>query len=679
MKKVFKIIAAIIVVVLLLLVGANVYLKHYLNSTKFRTAVAELVENATHREMTLGQISYTLFPPSIVVRDVALKEKDLSQNFIALQEFSFHVDWAKREVTRILLKEPSIRIVEHADGTFNFSDMIPEQTAETTAEQPQAQATSAPETVAAEEKPPTELKEADLPFSIALIQIEKASFTLVKEMKDGDDRTFTIPSLDFSIRDIGLNKPIQIDLDMKIGAESSLKATTALGPMRTNPPDIANMKIALDGVFDLTSFKDLEAFITAEDLAKIPMTSMDFLWKGEGTLASGFQFDLNVETPPVGGRNQLFLDLQNSLTLSLPEATLNHVLYGMPLPADMVPPSAPRVLQDGEICLASDPMIALLLSTLQAQTRITTPKLAYMQNECSDLDVNVVLKNGIVRLNPLTLSLYSGSINGLAEINLNEYPTTYRLEPFDIKHVELASIVKANPDLAKGAFVQGLSGQLDVHADLSGQGFSTNNLKQFLKANGNILLAGGQSVSTGGRFLDRLYLKLDDPILISVLPELAPRIALARSNETTVSTTKLEHVVFDFNMKTGSVNVTDFRAGTPDYILSSAGIIKPFDDYIRMEAQLNLSSNVTMELTDGKDRSDRLPYENDGLMIPIIISGSLQSPKPLPDISRIIQTITTKRTQSSLNELIMKNTNEDDCKEIQKGLNLFKGLLGGEK
>jgi uncharacterized protein involved in outer membrane biogenesis len=133
MKRFFKVVLIIIVVLVVLLVGANLYIKHYLNSDKFRGLLAESVEKAVHRDLSIGRISYSVFPPSIIVQEVVLKEPDGKEDFVSLQEFSLLVDLGKREITHILLQKPSVRIVQYADGTFNFTDMIPEPPTETNA------------------------------------------------------------------------------------------------------------------------------------------------------------------------------------------------------------------------------------------------------------------------------------------------------------------------------------------------------------------------------------------------------------------------------------------------------------------------------------------------------------------------------------------------------------------
>jgi uncharacterized protein involved in outer membrane biogenesis len=125
MKKFLKFVMWLVIVVIVLIVGAHFAIKGYLNSTGFKKMVAEQVDKNVHRKAELGGISYSLFPPSLLIRDVALKEKDGMENFVAFREFSARYDCKKKEVTAIALREPEVRIVQYADGTFNFSDMIP--------------------------------------------------------------------------------------------------------------------------------------------------------------------------------------------------------------------------------------------------------------------------------------------------------------------------------------------------------------------------------------------------------------------------------------------------------------------------------------------------------------------------------------------------------------------------
>lgn len=694
MKRLLKVVLIILAVLGVLLLGANLYIKSYLNSEEFRGMLADTVETSIDRKLALGRITYSIFPPSIIVRDVTLKEKDEQENFVSLQEFSLLISLVNREITHILLKKPAIRIVEYADGTFNFSDMFPEkpidtqaptaaQTAAKTEKETQidqkTEATTQP--ASTKKADPVELKETALPLSIALIQVQDAALTLIKVPEKGEPTSFTIPSLNLTVRDISLDKPIQIDLDMKMGDTSSLKATTAIGPLRTMPPDIANMNIALDGVFDLASFKDLEAFMTPQDLEALPMTSMDFAWTGKGTLASEFDFDLTIKTPPVEGRNKLFLDLNNHLRVSLPEPALNNILYAMPLPPEMQPPEPPPSLSTNEICLLEDPVLALLLSTINLNTRLTTDLLAYENNEIHNLDVAINLQAGKLVLSPLSFEAFSGTAQGRAQLQLTDCPISFALDTFDIKNIQIADLIQANPDVFKFGFLQGMTGIFTMHADVAGQGFSEESLEKNLSAAGSILLADGQSVSTGPGFLDELYLKLDNPLLMQALPELKPKIIQARANATNVTVTKLENLIIDFNMKQGNVKLSRFQAGTPDYLLKATGEVNPFKETIDLEAQINLSSNVTMQLTDGKDRSDRLPYENGGLLIPLIISGDLHKPIPKPNLSKILQSMARQEATSALGNLLEKGDSNDaesakDAEElVNQGVNLLNRFL----
>ena len=703
MKKLLLIVVGFFVVVFLLLVGANLYIKHYLNSEGFRSMLTEQVEKATERKMELGEISYSLLPPSIVVRDVALMERDGSEAFVSLKEFSLLVDLGKREVSSMLLLKPSVRIVEYADGHFNFSDMIPKTSTHTETGSDTAAAPAQPAEKPAPAKP-VELKETELPFSIAKISIEDAAFNFIKVDADQQETAFTIPSLDFTIQDVVLDKPIRIDLAMQMGGASSMKSTLAIGPLRTMPPDIANMGIQMEGMFDLASFKDLEVFLSPKELAEIPMTAMDFAWKGEGTLSSGFTFDLTIKTPPVDERNKLFLDLNNSLTMSLPEAALNHLLYQMPLPADMAPPAVPEGLSEDELCLTRDPMTALLFSTLQLQTRITTPKLAYEKNEITDLDVVVNIKQGELTLFPLKFKAFGGTVAGKAGAGLTDCPLSYTLNTFDINNVQLADIIQANKEVFEADLFEGLSGRVEMHADMSGRGNQKSDLERFLQADGKLQLVDGQSISTGGSFLDKMYLKLDNPLLIELLPELKREVVKARANATNETITKLENVIVDFTMKEGTVNLTQFQLGTPDYLLTSTGTVKPFADRLYLEAQLNLSEKVTMELTDGEDLSESLPYENGGLIIPLIIQGTLDDPIPLPNLDKMLTDSVKKEISNSVKNALdgvfgikKKDTSKkapkpdstkkaaepeeptDEEQLVEQGLGLFNSFLKGGK
>ena len=146
---------------LFLALTAHFTLRHALNTPKFKAAATGFIQRTTGRPADFERIDYTLFPFSLVVRNAALREPDGSRDFASLKELSVYVDFRTKEITSIQLAEPTIRIVQHPDGTFNFSDLLAPPPAKDTPPPP------APPEQPAPPSPPSAA-----PFALRQVQIQ---------------------------------------------------------------------------------------------------------------------------------------------------------------------------------------------------------------------------------------------------------------------------------------------------------------------------------------------------------------------------------------------------------------------------------------------------------------------------------------------------------------------------
>jgi hypothetical protein len=88
-----------------------------------------------------------------------------------------------------------------------------------------------------------------------------------------------------------------------------------------------------------------------------------------------------------------------------------------------------------------------------------------------------------------------------------------------------------------------------------------------------------------------------------------------------VTTSRYDEATATLALRNGTATLSDARLSMPDYRLELAGTVLPFDDRLDLAARLVASPEETARLTDGKDRSAYLPYEDGGLMIPLAIRG----------------------------------------------------------
>jgi uncharacterized protein involved in outer membrane biogenesis len=130
--------------------------------------LAKKLSENLHREVTINQIKLNPYALSIAVRGLTIKDKDSSETFVSFEEIFVNLQSLsalKRALilSEIRLKQPFIKITQHPDGSYNFSDLIEKK----------------------ETKPPEPEKEKSKPlnFSLNNIKIENGSVDLLDESK----------------------------------------------------------------------------------------------------------------------------------------------------------------------------------------------------------------------------------------------------------------------------------------------------------------------------------------------------------------------------------------------------------------------------------------------------------------------------------------------------------------
>ncbi|MBN2145407.1 MAG: AsmA family protein [Candidatus Aureabacteria bacterium] len=786
MKKLLKFVVILIVALLVLVIGGLIagyfYGKSYVQKPEFRTMVVEQIEKATKRKAEFGGINFSVLPPALIVDHVALKNKEGTANFIALNKLDVKINPLKAEISKIILNEPEINVKQFKDGSFNFSDMLapagkesPEESEAKEEPQPEEKPAA---TTTAEQSPTT----IPVDFNVALIQISKAKLKFTKEDADGVEKSFDIPNFDLAIKNISLNRPVELELDTTIGKETTINIGVSVGPVKTIPPDIAKLNLGLNGKIKLGSFSDLEAFIPKEQLAQIPVSSVTLGWEGKGTLEEGFNFTFKVSTPPIADKNQIQTDLETGLQVSVssdvlqqimngnipediqskitaifkgkldvkaelvPKETLNlgfrnfelnvnedvlkiedfkfnhketnlafnmnvkglnpnkvnpvidmkltgdkivvhELLKALPQApaesasssAEQTPETSPEEKPASESAAASEPVEPDLrnipfIDKITLDSEVNIKEIYYEKNLVENLITKVHLEKGQLTLNPMSMNLFDGSINETAEANLIAYPLTYKTS-FKIDQMDINKAQQANAKEAN------YYGKLIVSMDAEGTGVTTPNLKANLFCKGEVLLKDGKSISKDGSLLDQVYIALDNPanpmsvLLMKAMPKLAAKVQKARAAAGTTTETVIEDFILTFNMEKGTVYLTRFQVGTPDYIMKATGTAQPFDNLVDIKAQMNLSEKATNELTENEDMSDRLPYENNGLLIPLAISGNWTTDaKTLikPDFETIGKKLVSGQVSGKVKGLF-KGKGGDEKKEGAGG------LLGGGK
>ncbi|NCA81831.1 MAG: hypothetical protein EOM72_03710 [Opitutae bacterium] len=666
MKKLFTFIAGIAGLAVFLLLTAHFTLRHALNTPKFKAAATGFIERATGRPADYERIGYTLRPFSLVVRNAALKEKDGSRDFAAMKEFSIFVDFRTKEVTALRLDAPAIRIVQYADGSFNFSDLL---SAEPTAPGPEAAPTeSAPEQSAPTDgpTPPPTTPPAAPAFSIRWVQIDNARFEFVRVAEDGSEEIFELSDLDFQLRDFAPNRPFRMDGSVTIGKTSALQFELS-GPA---PADYegksGDWPLALASRLDIRDFADLKAFLPEGTL---PFQSLWMTLNVQGALADKCTVLLNLQTPAATETHPVALEAGLHAEFSLPGPVAQHLLASEPLPADLAFAPPRCTPPPGTVALTENPLTALLLRHVQATAELTFPRIAYGSNRFEQGTATIHLRNGIVTIPSAKLSAYGGTLEAHGNAQLLACPLAYRLDLLKAENLALEQALAANGlgDLAQ------LSGRLQLEASATGTAIAADGLRA-LAADAQLRIDDLQSVGTGGSLMDQVWLQLDHPLLLQLVPRLKTKVEQAQQAAATTTTSRYDEATATLSLRNGTATLSGARLAMPGYRLDVSGAILPFDDRLDLAAQLVASPEETARLTGGKDLSAYLPHENGGLRIPLSIRGPLQKPAVLPDLDRLLRNALAGATEGG-SDSPLDALSKSDRKNVEKGLKLLENLL----
>lgn len=126
MKKPWMVFAAVIVAVFLLII---LVVPFFVNADTFRPTVESQLASALGRNVTLGRLSFSLLAGSLVAEDIAIADDPAFSSVpfiqakkldvgVELLPFLFHHEV---RITKLDIDTPSIQLIQHESGKWNFS------------------------------------------------------------------------------------------------------------------------------------------------------------------------------------------------------------------------------------------------------------------------------------------------------------------------------------------------------------------------------------------------------------------------------------------------------------------------------------------------------------------------------------------------------------------------------
>ena len=661
MKKFLRILLWLAGTAVFLLVTAHFTLQHLLNAPKFRTAALARIERSTGRPAALGRIDYELFPFTLVVRDAALKEKDGTSEFASIRSFSASVDFRKKEISALRFERPALRIVQNEDGSYNFSDLFAAAPAETVP--PPAEPVGGPARPPAGPRP--KAQPAAPPLVIRWVEVADASFEFVRRDANGEE-VFTLSDLTFNLEDFAPDRPLKMHGRTAIGKSSGFQFEL-FGPAFADYADRPGAwPAAFNARLDVRDFADVRAFLPEGTL---PFQSLWTTLNVHGALADRLNVLLHVQTSDATEAHPVAAELGLRAEFSLPPPVAAHLFGGAELPEELSHQNPPCELPPGAVALGEQPALALLLKHLRGTLALDAPAVVYGQNRFAEGKVRVRLQDGTLAVTNATFSAYGGAVEARGHVQLLGCPLTYRLESLTADKLEIGQALAAN-GLGE---VLAVSGTLHLEASASGHAVAEPGLDS-LVADARARIENLQTVGTGGSLMDQVWLQLDNPLLLQLLPRLQAKVDRAQQAAATAATSRYETATATLALRNRVATLSDARLAMPGYRIDVAGVLRPFDDRLDLSGKVVASPEETAQLTGGKDRSDVLPYENGGLMIPFTVRGALSDPQARPDLDFLLKNALAGATSGSSGNLL-DGLSKSDRKNVEKGLKILEGFL----
>lgn len=445
MKKLVKPLAIIAGIGALLLIGVAVFVHLYLTDERIKTLIIPPAEKALGREVTIGDISVSIFS-GITVHDFVIKEQDKNRDFVKIGKFILQYDLLpllKKQIviSQILVAGPQVLISRNKKGTFNFETLA--LLAEEKPAAPKSQQKSTPAD-----------KGSGLPMALTVQEVRV------------DNATIKVTDATGEIPDTLVTGNSKVAL--AIGADSTLtykgdinaKVDMVYGKLK---PDVS-----LSGQFDQSTL-DFSAYIVIEK-QKIRLTGLvkDY--------ANSPDIVLNITS------NMLDLDKMAALPAKLPQTPTAGPTTNQTQPLKSSSPQKRGTTPKPQQTASPVPPVHGTVSIKQA---------SYNNLAVNSFFLAYTFKNNALAIRDITAEVARGNISGQADVDLNHPDLAYRGK-LGADSLQLTEILNAfAPKVAKT-----LSGGVSTSVTFSGKDTEWEKLREALTVDGTLSIKEGRFHNT---------------------------------------------------------------------------------------------------------------------------------------------------------------------------------------
>jgi len=644
----------------------------FIDIRAYRPDIEKYVSDATGCTFTLGEdLQLSLFPwISIVVDDVHLENPPGFKEKYSLSVESFEVRvklvplvlsrFKDIRVQPFILEGARITFETNKDGTSNW-----EEIGNSSAEPRQKSQKEL-------EKTPEGMSEEGLAIdaiSIGEFAVTKGSLILIDHAKD---ERFEISDMNLHTRDMSLDRPVHFNFSTRVDGHP-LSIDGSVGPLGKA---LGKGEVPIELSFNVLKQLHGELKGSVTDAVSNPRFDLSIIVSPFSPrklmAAAGQAFPISASDPKALARVAFKADMKGSPehvemsegVINIDDATLNFTLkagdFAKPdvefdlkldemdldryLPSENGNDVEKKVDTDSEKSPQGQKKTDYApLRRLVLDGTMGIGKLKVGNVRMKDLNLKITGRDGIFKLEPLSLDLYQGNLTANGTFNLKQdVPVT------SIK--VRAKDIYSNPLLEDILEMDILEGKLNADLTLDMKGDDADRIKKSLGGKGNFIIKDG---AVKGVDLVSMVRNTDGAYGFGRKGKESPR-------------TEFSEFQIPLTIKNGVFNTVNTLMMSELLRVKTAGKANLVKD------ALDLRIEPTFVTTGKEDKDKRKRSE---VMIPILVTGSLSSPVFRPDLKGVAaQKLEAKVFESSEFKKVFEKEELKPYEEDVK--NLLKGILG---
>jgi len=265
---------------------------------------------------------------------------------------------------------------------------------------------------------------------------------------------------------------------------------------------------------------------------------------------------------------------------------------------------------------AAAPPQSSIINRTTGNGKVTIGNLVYDDLVMNNVQSSVTIDHGVIRLDPVTAGVAQGQQTGSIVIDARNTPITYAVN-MKMDKVDANQLLSSVSNLKKTLY-----GLLAANGNANFAS-GTDNIARTLNGNFNLNLSNGKLAN-----VDLLYQ------LANVGKFLSTGKTISQHPYTNVA-----KMAGNFNVRNGVAQTNDLQAVIDGATLSANGLVNLVDN----SANMHVTAVLTKAMTDsiggvggvGGYMNTALANRNGELVVPVILTGSLSSPRIEPDLEAI--------------------------------------------